>query len=155
VTDLRTPFRRCFAALGVCAFLVATNANAILVVSQPWVRVSSDQRSAEAYMALTSTDGAVLVGATTFAAAAIAIKSPGSPANVRIEIALPANVAVQLSPAAKHFVLTRLTKPLKLGDRVPLSLTIKSADGSVQELLVNAEVRRHSAIDDELNPHKH
>jgi periplasmic copper chaperone A len=72
------------------------------------------------------------------------------------EIALPANAAVQLAPGACRIALTRLTRPLKIGDHVPVSLVIQSAGGKRQELLINAEVRRRSTYDDEMtHPHKH
>jgi VCBS repeat-containing protein len=48
-----------------------------------------------------------------------------------------------------------LTRALKLGDRVPLMLTIESGDGSRQEIPIDAEVRRHSPIDDHLHGHAH
>jgi VCBS repeat-containing protein len=63
---------------------------------------------------------------------------------------------MQLAPGEYRIALTRLTRPLKIGDHVPVSLTIESADGKRQELLINAEVRRRSAYDDEMtHPHKH
>ena len=143
------------ALLFTCLSLLASNVYAILVVSQPWVRLSADQRSAEVYMELQSSEGAVLVGASSFAAARVALKLSGKGANGGKELTLPANVAVQLVPAGHRIALTKLAKPLKLGERVPLSLLIKSADGSLQELLVSAEVRRHSAVEDELHSHRH
>ena len=135
--------------------MFAADATAILVVSQPWVLLSTDQRSAEVYMNLRSTEGAVLVGVTTFAAALTSMQPPGKRTKPIAEIALPANIEVQLAPVGHRITLMQLTKTLKLGDHVPISLRLKSADGSMQELLVNAEVRLHSALEDELHPHKH
>ena len=106
-------------------------------------------------MELQSSEGAVLVGVSSFAAASVALKLSGKGASGGKELTLPANVAVRLVPAGHRIALTKLTKPLKLGERVPLSLVIQSANGSLQELLVSAEVRRHSATEDELHSHKH
>jgi copper(I)-binding protein len=79
---------------------------------------------------------------------------PGKAPKPVAEIALPANAAVQLAPGAYRIALTRLTRALKIGGHVAVSLTIRSADGKRQELLINAEVRRRSAYDDEMtHPH--
>ena len=40
-------------------------------------------------------------------------------------------------------------------DRVPIVVTIETADGSRQEIALQAEVRRRSALDDHLLGHKH
>ena len=141
--------------LSLCAGIFAADAAAILTVSQPWVRLSADRRSADVYMDIKSSEGATLIGADTFAAAAVSIKSPATRNHAATEIPLAAKTTVKLAPAGSRIALARLTKPLKLGDLVPISLKIRSADGSVQEILVIAEVRRHSAQDDELRPHKH
>lgn len=143
------------AAICTCWSLSAPEAAAILVVSQPWVRLSPDQRSAEIYMELKSTDGAVLVGVASFAANVIGFKSPSQNQRAAREIALPANVVVQLAPAGFRITLSRFTKPPKLGDLVPIILKIRNADGTPQEISVNAEVRLRSALEDELHVHKH
>ncbi len=46
----------------------ASDAQALFVINEPWVRVAADGRSAEAYMRLTSTEGAKLISAKSFAA---------------------------------------------------------------------------------------
>jgi copper(I)-binding protein len=135
---------------------VAADASAILLVNLPWVRPGADARSAELFMEIKSTDGAALVGASSFAAGDVTLLAPGKAPKAVGEITLPANAAVQLAPGAYRIALRRLTHPLKIGDHVPVSLTIQSADGKRQELLINAEVRRRSAYDDEMtHPHKH
>ena len=131
----------------------AADAVAILTVSQPWARVAADQRSAEIYMEIRSSEDATLVDASTFAAAKTSIRLPGKRANPLPGIALAANAVVQLAPAGFRIALAGLTKSLKLGDQIPISLTIMSANGNMQDVLVTAEVRRHSATEDELHTH--
>ena len=143
------------AMFALVATLFAADAGAVLVVNLPWLRVAGDGRSAEIYMELQSSEGAALVGASTFAAASVSFKSPDARNNALKEIPLPANVAVHLAPGGYRIVLHRLTRQLKLGDHVPVNLTLRSPDGSRQELLVNAEVRLHSVLEDEMQPHHH
>ncbi len=141
--------------LALVAILFAADAGAVLVINLPWIRLAADKRSAELYMELQSSEGATLVAANTFAAASVSFKAPGARNSVVKEISLPPNVAVLLAPGAYRIVLHRLTRPLKLGDHVPVNLTFQSADGTRQELLVNAEVRRRSVAEDEMQPHQH
>jgi copper(I)-binding protein len=140
---------------GLCAVFFATSASAVLLVNLPWLRVAPDARSAEVFMAVTSTDGATLVGASSLAAKSVTLVAPGRKNQTVAEIVLPAKVAVQLAPGGYRIVFTRLTRPLKRGDHVPITLTIQSEDGTRQTLAINAEVRRRSALEDEMQPHKH
>ena len=143
-----------FAATGVAN--TVAEATAILLVNLPWVRPGANSRSAELYLEIKSSDGAALVGASSYAAGGVTLLGPGKAVKPVGEIALPANTAVRLAPGAYRIALQHLTRPLKIGEHVPVSLTIKSADGKRQELLINAEVRRRSAYDDEMtHPHTH
>jgi copper(I)-binding protein len=147
--------RRVALACGLSLALMAQQASALFVVNQPWVRPAQQARATEAYMNLTSTDGASLVGAASTAAAAVAILAPGKTANKVDRVLLPAERVVALAPAGYRIALRRLARTLKVGDRVQLSLTIEAADGTRQEVGVNAEVRLHSPIDDEMHAHTH
>jgi hypothetical protein len=51
--------------------------------------------------------------------------------------------------------LRRLSKTIKLGDVLPLTLTIRTADGALQEIAVGAVARLRSPIDDERRAHRH
>ena len=147
--------RRYALALGIVLALVAVPAAAVFIVSEPWVRPAASVRTTEAYMVLTSTEGATLVGARSEIAVGVATYAAGKNP-VRIErLPLPAGQMVKLHPGGLRLGLRDLARPLKLGDRVPLVLTIEAADGKRQEIPVNAEVRRRSPIDDELRAHKH
>jgi len=127
-----------------------------LQVSLPWVRPGADANSAELFMKITSADDAALVGASSLAAGAATLLAPGKGPKPVAGIALPANAVVRLAPGAYRIALARLMRPLKIGDHVPVSLTIQSAHGKREELLIDAEVRRRSAYDDEMkHRHKH
>ncbi len=106
-------------------------------------------------MELRSSEGAKIVGVRSDIAADIAMRPPrATHATVR-EIALPAGTTVMLAPGGFRFTLAKLTRSLKLGDRVLLVLTIEAADGSRREIPANAEVRRHSVTDDHKHGHTH
>jgi copper(I)-binding protein len=134
--------------------LVPAATAAVFTVTEPWIRVAPDAKSAEAYMELLSSDGAKIVGLRSDIAADIAMRPPGAARTIR-EIVLPAGKLVKLAPGGFRFTLAKLARSLKLGDRVPLLLTIEAADGSRQDIPANAEVRRHSVTDDHRHGHTH
>lgn len=152
--------RRCRIALGfavvsgILAALVPSFAVALLVVNAPWVRPGSADGTTEAYMTLTSTDGAALVGVASEIAAVVILSGDGKGKQVE-RLPLPAGAAIMLKPGERRLRLLRLTRALKLGDRVPLTLTIEAADGSRQQIPVDGEVRRRSPIDDHRHGHAH
>jgi copper(I)-binding protein len=153
---MRAHHGRCgLIAIGFAVALSATEATALLIVTEPWVRPSANARSAEAFMELTSTEGATLVEARCEAPASIEMRAPGTArASVRT-IELPAGKKVMLAPGASRLALAGLAPPLRLGDRVALVLIVQAADGSRREVPVNAEVRRNSPTWDHQHGHKH
>lgn len=149
-----------YRTFGVLAFATLTvvsanDAAAIFVAREAWLRPAAHAGSTEAYVEITSTEGATLVGARSTAAASIEIHAPGASRAAIREIALPPGKTLLLAPNAYRFVLRGLNRPLQLGDRVPLILIVKADDGSQREIALEAEVRMHSATDDHLHPHKH
>src|SRR5262245_43783198 len=139
-------------AIGAALAICAADAHALFIVNQPWVRPAAQGRSTEAYMDLTSTEGAVLVGARS-EIAAVAISAPGKTVRAVERLPLPAHSMVSLAPGGYRLALSKIARSLKLGDRVALTLIIEAADGSRQEIPVNAEARRHSPLDDERRAH--
>ena len=135
-------------ALAICA----ADARAIFIVNQPWIRPAAQGRSTEAYMDLTSTEGAVLVGARS-EIAAVSIIAPGKAARSVRNLPLPAQTMVSLAPGAYRLLLSKLARSVKRGDRVLMMLTIEAADGSRQDIPVDAEARTHSPVDDERRAH--
>ena len=128
---------------------------AILIISEPWVRISANSSSAEGYVQLRSTEGATLVGVRSDATPNIKIRRGGNRPTPGREIDLPAGETVMLAPGRDRFVLANLKRALKLGDRIAWVLTIKTADGTEQDIRVNAEIRRRSPTDDHLHGHRH
>ena len=129
---------------------------AVITVSDPWVRVAPNGKSAEAFMEIMSTEGATIIRVETDVSAEVPMQRPGTKRAVADSIALPPRTNVKLAPGDYRFVLPKLNRPLKLGDRVALSLIVEAPDGSRQTIPVNAEVRRRSAYDDHLHPlHPH
>jgi copper(I)-binding protein len=141
----------CAAAFGMSAALAAS----VFVVSEPWVRVAPDGRSAEVFMQLRSSDGAAVVGVKGEAVTGVTMRPPGTGRAAVARIELPAGKTVLLAPGEQRLAIPRLGKPLKQGDRVPFVLIVENADGSKREIAVDAEVRRHSPTEDHLGPHKH
>jgi copper(I)-binding protein len=139
---------------GLALALAAAQASALFVVNQPWVRPASRLQATEAYMNLTSTEGATLVAVTSAAADNVTIHAPGKSGRVS-RLRLPAQTLVALAPNSYRLVLGRLVRTLKLGEHVPLTLTLEHSDGSRENIGVEAEVRLHSPIEDELRAHAH
>ena len=84
-----------------------------------------------------------------------AILAPGKTARAIDRVSLPAHTVITLAPGSYRIVMHRLVQSLKLGDRVDLTLTIEATDGTRQEIGVNADVRLHAPIDDEMREHMH
>jgi periplasmic copper chaperone A len=139
--------RRC--ALAGILLLFSTAAQAVLIVNAPWVRPTPDRASTDAYMSLTSTGGAVLKEVRSTIATSVVIRAAASGVKNLPQLSLPAGVPVLLSPDSVHLVLRGLAHPLGPGERVPLVLTIETADGSRQQFSVNAEVRTRAPTGDE------
>jgi len=144
--------RRRFALLfGLALAVCAADAEAIFIVNQPWVRPGQRGGSTEAYMDLTSTEGATLVAVRSeIASVAIRTKSGTS---VVDRLPLAANTMLKLAPNGVRLSLTKLARPLVRGEHVTLTLTVESADGSRQDIPVTAEVRLRSPLDDERRAH--
>ena len=146
---------RYLASVVAFAFLTgaAFDAHALFIVNQPWVKPGT--RNTEAYMVLTSTEGATLIGVCSSIAAQVSLRGPNTHFPARAGLALPAGAAVVLRPGADRIVLTGLVHVLKLGQRVPLTLQIETAGGGREEIAVDAEVRTESPLDAERRAHRH
>jgi hypothetical protein len=149
------PVTICFRALPGILLLASTAAQAVFTVNAPWVRPTTVRTATDAYMRITSTEGAVLKEAKSPLATSVVIRIGGNAGRTLPQLALPAGVPVLLAPGEVRLVLRGLAHPLAVGERVPIVLTIEGADGSRQEIPVNAEVRLRSPIDDEKRAHQH
>ena len=152
-----SPSFRMGRCMRVAAFLgalaVVSDAHALFIVNQPWVKPGAS--NSEGYMILTSSEGATLVGVKSSIAAQVFLRGSGARVRARAALPLPAGTAIALRPGAERIVLTGLKRALKPGDRVPLTLEIETASGDRQEIAVNAEVRTESPYDAEHRAHRH
>ena len=55
-------------------------------------------------------------------------------------IPLPANTPTVLKPGGLHIMLLGLKKPLKQGDKLPLTLVVEFSGKQKEEILINADV---------------
>lgn len=120
-------------------------------IADAWVRAPAPgQKTAGAYVALTSDRDAAIVAAGSAAAARVEMHSTSTEGGVmrmralpRIE--LPAGRTVKLTPGGFHLMLIDVKQPLKVGDKVPLTLSVQStgpaAGTSLITLKLEAEVR--------------
>lgn len=129
----------------ICGFIV-TAAQAGVTAKDAWVRGTvAAQTSTGAFVTLTSTADARLVKASSPLAKIVEIHESTTHGGVNrmqaVEsVALPAGKTVQLKPGGLHVMLMGLSKPLKAGDSVPLTLTIDEK-GKLTSLELKAEVR--------------
>lgn len=154
------PFHRpaIVAAASLLAGVLAigsVHAASVFAVNQAWVAPAPAARSTEAYMELLSSEPAVLARVCSDVSARVTLHPPGKQISKINELALKPKVPLQLAAGRYRVVLHDLTRPLALGDRVALTLTVRARDGSTQEIPVNAEVRLRSPLDDESNEHHH
>lgn len=112
-----------------------------------WARSTAPgQKAAGAYMELTSPADAALIGVETPVAARAELhvmSMDGGVMRMRAveKIDLPARKAVKLAPGGLHVMLIDIRQPLKAGDKVPLTLTVRGAGGALSAIRVEAEVR--------------
>jgi copper(I)-binding protein len=132
----------------LCAFAAQAAAPRDLAVTDAWVRGTvPGQTATGAYMNLTSTVDAVLVGAASPVAAVVEIhemKMDGNVMQMRAvpRLDLPAGKIVRLdATSAYHVMLMDLKRPLHKGETVPLTLRIEHAGKKIKSVTVKAEVR--------------
>jgi hypothetical protein len=144
------------AGLAIVALALALGsggAQAVFVVTEPWVRPAAAAGATDAYMQLMSAAGTriIRVGSAVAGDASLVAAQGGALQS----LPLPAGATVVLAPGLTRIRLTGLARALRLGDRVPLTLVIEAPDGTTQTIAVDAEVRRRSPTDDHRQPHRH
>ena len=130
-------------------------------IADAWVRAPAPgQKTAGAYVEVTSDRDAAIIAAGSPAAARVEMHSSTTEGGVmrmralpRIE--LPAGKTVKLAPGGIHLMLIDVKQPLRVGDKVPLTLSVQptgSAAGmSLTTLQLEAEVRAAGSAES----HKH
>ena len=130
--------------IAACASL---NVAAEVTVKNAWVRGTvAAQTVTGAFMTITSSEEAKLVGASSRIAASSEIHQSMMQGGVNHmhgvdEVKLPAGKAVELKPGGYHLMLMGLAKPVAEGQKVPITLTILDAKGRKSTVEVQAEVR--------------
>lgn len=133
-------------ALLVAALLASPALAADVKVENAWIREPAPgQAVVGGYLDLTSAQDASLVQAASPAFGKVELhemKMQGDVMRMREvkAIDLPRGGTVKLGPGGLHLMLFQPKKPLKAGDKVPLTLTIKSGNRT-ERLDATAEVR--------------
>jgi copper(I)-binding protein len=115
-------------------------------VESAWIREPAPgQTVVGGFMDLTSDQDASLIQASSPVAGLVELhemKMQGDVMQMRpvTKIDLPKNKTIKLQPGGLHLMLEKLKKPIKAGDKVPLTLKIKSG-GKVETVKLAAEVR--------------
>ncbi len=143
--NLPTPSRRMprpFAAL-LCVGL-ASAVQAQVSVDGAWARATVPNQSATgAFMRLTAKKDVVLTGASSPVAGIVEVHEMSMDKGVmRMRAAdrvpLKAGQTIELKSGGLHIMMMDLKKQIKAGERVPLTLSFKSSDGTVSTVEVNA-----------------
>lgn len=134
------------------ACILSTLAGPVLAdtvkVDGPWVRATAPgQKFAGGFITLTADADMVLVGGASPVSKHVELhymKMDNGVMEMREmkEIPLPKDKAVSLEPGGLHVMFIDLRAPIKPGQKVPLTLRVKGADGKEQKLEVEAEARR-------------
>ncbi len=134
------------AGLAVCLFAAQAVAGEV-TISEAWARATAPgQDSAAVSLHITSQKEASIVAVSSAAAASVEIHSMAHENGMMMMRAmdafeLKAKQEVVLGDGGNHIMLVGLKKPLKLGDSVPLSITLQFADKHKEKIEVKAEVR--------------
>jgi hypothetical protein len=116
-------------------------------VEHAWMRATAPgQEVAGAFMDITSTDNAKLVGATSPAAGKLEIHSMSMNNGVMEmrqmkSINLPKGKTIQLAPGGLHVMLFDLKQPMKQGETIPMTLDVITADKHHESIKVDVSVR--------------
>jgi hypothetical protein len=116
-------------------------------VEHAWMRATAPgQEVAGAFMDITSTGNAKLIGVTSPAAGKLELHSMSMDNGVMEmrqmkSIDLPKGKTIQLAPGGLHVMLFDLKKPMKQGETVPITLDVVTADQHHESIKVDVSVR--------------
>ncbi len=132
----------------LAALLLGVNVHAAEVSAEAaWSRATAPgQDAAMVDLSITSEKAATLIGVSSPACKTSELHSmthEGGVMKMREvkEISLPAGKRVGLGESGYHLMLIGLKAPLKAGDAVPLTLSVRLADKRVVKVAVKAEIR--------------
>jgi copper(I)-binding protein len=141
--------------LALLAFAPLTSLAAVIAINQPWVRPAAIGATTYAFMELTVSEPATLVDVRTPVARTAALARGAQRQASPFALPLGARETLLMRDPHTRIELRRVSRALKRGDRVPLTLVLRYADGTLQEIEVDAEVRRRSPSDDHRGGHRH
>lgn len=142
-------FLRC-GAIAACLLAAPVWAQSV-AASGAWVRGTvAGQGATGAFLELKAREPATLVGVASPVAKVVEVHEMVMEKDVMKmraipRLDLPAGKAVELKPGGYHIMLMGLSKPLKKGDTVPLTLKLEGRDKKLSTLEVKAEVRELTA----------
>ena len=138
-------------ALAALVGLCTLPALAEVTVAEAWVRATVPaQKATGAFMHLKSDADARLVSAASPVAGVVEIHEMLMDKDVMkmspvSGLDLPGGQGVELKPGGYHVMLMDLKQQVKVGDEVPLTLTIENKDGSRATVELRAPVRALNA----------
>jgi copper(I)-binding protein len=134
--------------LACIALSASFAAQAKVTIEDAWVRETVPaQKTTGAFATVTSTEGAKLVAVKSPVAKVVEVHSSSTKNGVMHmaavdSVALPAGKAVHFAPASGyHVMLIDLTRPMKVGEKVPLAFVVQDAAGKKTTVEVQAVVR--------------
>lgn len=150
-----------FAGLLAALLLSASVYAGDIKVEGAWSRATAPgQDAAGVDLTITSKLPATLVGVSSPAAKTAELHSmthgDGMMKMREVKaIELPAGTRVNLGEGGYHLMLIGLKAPLKDGENIPLTLTIRLADKSTVKVEARAEVKPLTATKDTMHEHEH
>lgn len=136
------------APLALIAFLLAAPASASEIrVDDPWTRATAPgQKVAGGFMRLTADADMTLVGGSSPVSAHFELHTMRMDDGVMVmrqveNIPLPKGKTVELKPGGLHIMFIGLKQPIKAGDKVPVALRVRGADGKEHALRIVVEAR--------------
>ena len=129
------------------ALFASLAAQAQVKVDNAWVRSTvAPQKTTGAFMQLTSAKPVKVVAASSPLAAVVEIhemKMEDGVMKMRAvdALPLPAGQPVALKPGSYHVMLMGLKAPIKVGETVPLTLTVEGEDKQRSNVEIKAEAR--------------
>lgn len=132
--------------IALAVFSLPTLADTVKV-ENAWARATAPgQQVAGGFMNLTADADMTLVGGNSPVSKAFELHSMRMENGVMEmrqmkEIALPKGKTVSLEPGGLHIMFIGLKGQIKPGQKVPMTLNVRGADGKEQQLAVEAEAR--------------
>lgn len=150
-----------FSGLLAALFISASVYAGDIQVENAWARATAPgQDAASVDLTITSKHAATLVGVSSPVAGSAELHSmvtEGGMMKMREvkSIELPAGKHVNLGESGYHLMLNGLKAPLKAGDSVPLTLSIRAGKEGVVKVETRAEVRSLTGTDDASHQGEH